>query len=225
MLRRVLLLLGGASCLACATATATVPKSSPLPELLDRRVALDDAGKAAEVAALDAQIRAQLERPLAVMITDLSGFTATTKRLGILGFLSQVRRLVHLALPLITQHGARLIKVDADDLFVVHESPEALLGLARALQAAIAAHNQRAPERTLGLAVGLGFGPTLDEGHDVWGDSVNTASRLGEDVGRADEVLATDAFVQALPEAARASCTAVEKPAERGSKEPFFSCR
>lgn len=213
----LVVVLGG----ACATA----PKPSPLPGLLDQRVALDDAGKSAEVAALDEQIRARLERPLAVMITDLSGFTATTKKLGILGFLSQVRRLVHLALPLIAQHGARLVKLDADDLFVVHESPERLLALARALQAAVAAHNQRAPERTLGLAVGLGFGPTLDEGHDVWGDSVNTASKLGEDVGHADEVLASDAFVQALPEAARAACAAAEKPEERGSKYPFFSCR
>lgn len=213
-------LLLSSSLLGCAT----VPTPKPLPSLLDRRLALDDAGKEADVAKVDAEIRQRLERPLAVMITDLSGFTATTKKLGILGFLTQVRRLVHLAEPLIAQHGARLVKLDADDLFVVHEAPAKLLALARALQAAIAAHNQRQPERTLGLAVGLGFGPTLDEGDDIWGDSVNTASKLGEDVGKADEILASDAFVQALPDADRAACTPVERPEERGSKYPFFTC-
>jgi class 3 adenylate cyclase len=52
---------------------------------------------------------------------------------------------------------------------------------------------QAAEEQVL-LCVGLGFGPMLRIGDvDVFGAEVNAASKLGEDVAQAGEILVTEA--------------------------------
>ena len=88
-----------------------------------------------------------------------------------------------------------------------------------------AAHNKDDKEHPIGLAIGLGYGPTLVVEHDVWGDSVNTASKLGEDVGEAGEILVTQDFLAQLDKDQSARCKSVDTFKARGSKYPFYSCR
>src|SRR5262249_22958190 len=119
----------------------------------------------------------------------------------------------------------KLVKVDADDLFITNPDPNAMFTLARDLQAAVAAHNRSQPAHAIGLSIGLGFGPTLVIEHDIFGDPVNTASKLGEDIGAAGEILITEAMIEALGKNSTERCTRVENFAARGSKYPFYTCR
>jgi adenylate cyclase len=215
-----------------------------LRELLDRRlVALGapggqaaygiDAGLDANstydpdaVVRIDAEIARRFEKTRAVMITDTSGFTAQTKAHGVTHFLAKMRRLFRIAQPIIARHGAELVKVDADDLFIVCESADALLSVARDLLAALEEYNL-AHTDFIGISVGLGHGPILLIERDLFGDAVNTASKLGEDIGLVGEILVTESFRAALGAENAAACTAVS-PAEvaaRGGKFPFFSIR
>lgn len=194
--------------------------------LIDKRLATT--GEARD--RIDADIRKKYEQPLAVMITDMSGFTELTKKHGILGFLSEIRRLQRLAEPVISKRGGKWLKADADDLFVIHRSAADMLQLARDLQAAVAASNQTTDWK-MGLAIGLGFGPTLLIGdEDIWGDPVNTASKLGEDTAEANEILVTEQFFAQLKTELEAkkqpipACTRVEAQT-RGTKFPFFVCQ
>jgi adenylate cyclase len=209
-------------------ASSPVPNQGPamkkLSALLDERI-----DKPADMAATDERIRKTFEQPLAVMITDMSGFTALTKQRGILGFLAEIRRLQRLAEPVIKKNGGRWVKADADDLFVVHASAVSLYALAKDLLAAVDASNKMTGDN-MGLAIGLGFGPTLAVGdEDIFGDSVNTASKLGEDTATAHEILVSETFhaqlVKELTEKKQAvpSCEKLEA-GTRETKFPFLRC-
>ena len=73
--------------------------------LMDRRL---DATTAAEVAAIDAEIRARFERRMGIMITDMSGMTELTKKDGIIAILAMVRRMQRISEPVIRSLGGRL---------------------------------------------------------------------------------------------------------------------
>src|SRR4051812_9031546 len=118
--------------LAALSLSAAVPNQGPamqkLSQLLDQR--LVETRKGGDPKAIDADIRKQWETPLAVMITDMSGFTELTKKKGILGFMMEIRRLQNLAEPVIVKNKGKWIKADADDLFVVHPQAAGLFTLA-----------------------------------------------------------------------------------------------
>lgn len=57
---------------------------------------------------------------------------------------------------------------------------------------------RRAQER-IAVCVGLGYGPVLRVGGDVWGAEVNAASKLGEDLAQGGEILVTAGLRAALP--------------------------
>jgi len=132
--------------------------------------------------------------------------------------------LFHIAEPIVAKHGAAWVKVDADDLFITVPDPSELFGLAHDLQASIRDHNAKDKEHPIGLAIGLGFGPILVVEHDIFGDAVNTASKLGEDIGKEGEILLTEAMYQALKKEEAALCTPAADYAARGSKYPFYTC-
>ncbi len=191
-------------------------------ELLDRRLDAVDRSDTNEIAQIDAEVARRFERPMAVMITDTSGFTAQTKAHGVTFFLMKMRRLFRIAEPIILRHGAELVKVDADDLFIVCDSADALLQVARELLAALDEYNVVHTD-FLGISVGLGFGNTLVIERDIFGDAVNTASKLGEDVGLVSEILVTQSFLAALNPENAAACTTVDH-VSRGGKFPFYAC-
>ncbi|MCC6807100.1 MAG: adenylate/guanylate cyclase domain-containing protein [Deltaproteobacteria bacterium] len=223
-------------CLAAPAAAALpelpVPHHGPamqkLSKYMDQRLA---AGKnQAELDKIDAAIRKDFEKTLAIMITDMSGFTELTKKRGILGFLTEIRRLQRLAAPIIKKNGGEWVKADADDLFVTHTSAAAMYALAKDLLAGVEKSNAD-NEWKMGLAIGLGFGPTLMIGdEDTWGDSVNTASKLGEDTAKANEILVSETFYQRLSEERKQRNEAMpacerQEAGTRETKFPFYSCR
>jgi hypothetical protein len=52
-------------------------------------------------------------------VCDSSGFTATTRRRGILHFLGLLIRSYQLTIPLVAAHGGTLIKNEADNLIAI----------------------------------------------------------------------------------------------------------
>ena len=210
-------------CLLFSATPNLGPSMKKLSAFLDERL---DAKPEAQ-AGIDAKIKKTFERPLAVMITDMSGFTELTKKRGILGFLAEIRRLQRLAEPVIAKNGGQWIKADADDLFVVHTQAAGMFTLAKSLLEAVTASN-KATGDNMGLAIGLGYGPTLLIGEeDIWGDSVNTSSKLGEDTAKANEILVSEQFYEQLKlekkDIAMPTCEHFEA-GTRETKFPFYRC-
>ncbi len=155
----------------------------------------------AAVAAFDREIWRDAGARRAVLVTDLSGFTRITKARGILHFLSVFRRCVALASPEISKVGGTLVKTAADNLLAVFPEPTQALAAARAMIASAAAANAAwEPDSRVRICAGIGYGDILLLEDDLFGDEVNVAYKLGEDIARPDEILLSEPAVARLRE-------------------------
>lgn len=179
-----------------------MPESHPERDILDRL--LYDYNEAPHrQAAIEAAIDQRFRRTVAILVVDSCGFTRTTRDHGIVHFLATLERLRRLAIPLIARHGGHFLRAEADNLFARFTDPASALRCALALLAAIDAANEALPaEEEVGVSAGIGFGSVLlIDDHDVYGDEMNLACKLGEDLATAGEILLTPAAYAALPPA------------------------
>jgi class 3 adenylate cyclase len=146
-----------------------------------------------------------LETTGAVLVCDSSGFTATTRRRGILHFLGLLIRSYELTIPLVTEHGGTLIKNEADNLIAIFERPEQAVRCAVAVQDAHRCWNATAEDEAdrFQVCIGVDFGTFLRLSDDVFGDAVNVAYKLGEDLAGRGEILVTEPVARAIQGAFR----------------------
>ena len=97
--------------------------------------------------------------------------------------------------PALARHGARVIKHTGDGFIAEFPSATGAVRFAVSLQGAIRTWNaRRARERPLEFRIGINLGDVIAEAHDVFGHSVNIASRL-EALARPGGVLVSHAVV------------------------------
>lgn len=148
---------------------------------------------------LRVQISEEIERDFtqrrAVMVLDMSGFSRTTQVHGIVSFLLMIHQMRLLAVPTIEARGGTLVKAEADNLYCLFERVEQAVAAAREIIRQLTTVNVLLPAtRRLYASIGIGFGDLLVlGGHDLFGDEVNLASKLGEDVAQGGMILLTDA--------------------------------
>jgi class 3 adenylate cyclase len=149
---------------------------------------------------VDREITAAVGTTGAVLVCDSSGFTATTRRRGILHFLALLNRSYQLTIARVTEHGGTLIKNEADNLIAIFERPEQAVACAVAVQEAHRRWNATAAEETdrLHVCIGVDFGGFLRLTDDVFGDAVNVAYKLGEDLAGRGEILVTESVARAV---------------------------
>jgi len=136
----------------------------------------------------------------AVMFTDLSGFSRGVEKFGIIHFLQTIYESERLLLPLIENFDGILLKVEGDSLLVIFRNVNKAVRCAVEMQGVLKKYNEtQSDEEKILLCVGIGFGKVLKIGDsDVFGAEVNAASKLGEDMARAYEILVTQAVVDKI---------------------------
>jgi class 3 adenylate cyclase len=137
----------------------------------------------------------------AVLALDMSGFSLSVRRTGIVPYLGQIRRMVRISRPLVEQHGGCVVKAEADNLLALFPTPLEALVTARAINSALAAERSSNPSPIpFAASIGIDFGKVLHiPGRDAFGDAVNIAYKLGEDIARSDEILVTQPVFDRLP--------------------------
>ena len=155
---------------------------------------------------VDREITAALETTGAVLVCDSSGFTATTRRRGILHFISLLIQSYELSIPLVGAHQGTLIKNEADNLIAVFERAADAVRCAVAVQDAHRRRNSAVAndDERFHLCIGIDYGRYLRLADDVFGDAVNLAYKLGEDLAGRGEILVTEPVVRAVSGAFRA---------------------
>jgi class 3 adenylate cyclase len=160
-------------------------------DLIDR---LSESG-AEERARIEAEIWSRFGVEKAILALDMSQFSLSVRRSGILPYLALIRRMQLLTAPLVALNRGAVIKYEADNLFASFDEP------ADAVRAAVAINQLivRGEERFT-VAVGIDFGRLLViDRSDCWGDTMNVACKLGEDIAAPGEVLLTESAAQRLP--------------------------
>ena len=137
----------------------------------------------------------------AVMVLDMSGFSRTTQRCGIVEGLLMTYRMRKLAAPLIAACAGRIVKSEADNLYCMFADVCGAIEAARAIRAGMEARNATLGEdERLYASIGIGYGRILNiDASDIFGDEVNLASKLGEDVAGQGEILLTPAAREQEP--------------------------
>lgn len=167
-------------------------------ELIDR---LNDA-PGGERGEIERELVQRYQRDKAVLALDMSGFSLTVRRSGIVSYLCCIRRMQQIMQPLLSDLRGELVKFEADNLLAVFDRPADALAAELAMHRAVQASETPLGEVALAVGIGMDYGPVLlIPGKDCYGDAVNMACKLGEDVARAGEILLTRAMAERLGDA------------------------
>lgn len=154
---------------------------------------------------IDRKIREAFAQTTAIMVLDMSGFSRLTIRYGVIHFLAMIHRMNAVACPVIEEHGGKVVKLDADDIFAVFpevgKAVDASLDILKRLQAV---NTGLSEEMDLYASIGIGYGEVLNMGgRDMFGEQMNLASKLGEDLARQGEIMLTEAAYKQIEGEAR----------------------
>src|SRR5690606_36720162 len=109
---------------------------------------------------------------LVVGFADLVGFTALSQQASDAELAGVVDHFEHLTYDIIVGHGGRVVKMIGDEVMFVVEDPEAAAEIALEL-----ADASRDADQLTDVRVGMALGPALEREGDVYGPTVNLASR------------------------------------------------
>jgi class 3 adenylate cyclase len=161
----------------------------------------------------DLTVRERLERELweefgaehAVFVLDMSGFSLLTRKYGIVHYMSMVKRMQMTTEPIINSFDGYAVKYEADNCFALFPTPLSAVSSAVAIQHAFQASNlMTSDDLDIYVSCGIDYGKILViDNNDCFGDAVNRASKLGEDVAAAGEVLVSREAMTLIPPDAR----------------------
>lgn len=140
-------------------------------------------------------------RKCAILVLDTSGFTINTRETGIISYLSCIIRLRDIISPVLLRHSCISMRFHSDDVFSEFTCADDALAAALDVQRTVRASGIEVRRGCgLGICAGIGYGNvlcSLSEG--VFGDQMNMASKLGEDLAEENEILLTPEAYQAIP--------------------------
>jgi len=172
--------------------TRGLPSVQALFELLRRRPRPADA--------FDAKLESRCVRELSILVCDSSGFTRRTHDYGIIHFLTAMTLAWDAVEPHIPRFDGALIDRGADNLVAVFPDPVKAADAAVAMQRTLAARNRgKGDADRFHLCMGIHHGKVLRLKDGVFGDKVNVAAKIGEDLASADEIVVTGEVASRLP--------------------------
>jgi len=178
-----------------------LPSCNDLYSLLDERITHPERTKA-----IDKRIVKEFQKTKSIFILDMSGFSRLVQRYGIIHYLAMIQRMRQVVGPAVERNSGIVVKFEADNCFAVFNKPD------QALKAALDIHHDLEvanlmtdDDSDVHVSIGIGHGPILLFCEDMYGNELNLASKLGEDVAERGEILLTDAAKRELKGKTKAS--------------------
>ncbi len=164
-------------------------------------LSFSQAGEAEKRRRIESDLWAEFGAEMAVFVLDMSGFSMLTRKYGIVHYLSMVKRMQITTEPIVKSYGGSMIKYEADNCFAVFPTPLAAVKAALVMQHAFETSNiLTSDDMDIYISCGIDYGKILViPGEDCFGDAVNRASKLGEDVAAAREILVTKEAMERIP--------------------------
>ena len=158
-------------------------------------------GSAAERKTIDQTLWQKFGQKKVVFVMDMSGFSLLTQKFGIVHYLSMVKRMQITTKPIIEAHGGEVVKFEADNCFAVFDEVQKSIEAGIALNAAFAAINSHSEEKfDIRVSIGIDYGDVLlIGGPDYFGDAVNRACKLGEDIAGPGEIYVNRVAFDMMP--------------------------
>ena len=140
----------------------------------------------------------------AVFVVDMSGFSLLAYRHGIVHYLSMVRRMQLTIKPIVEKFRGQVVKFEADNCFAMFDDPLSAVRAAIALNTAFFAMNVLTEDEfDIRVSIGIDYGDVLlIGGPDYFGNAVNCACKMGEDIAGPGEILVSATAFKQIPETA-----------------------
>lgn len=165
------------------------------------------------------------QRHVAVLVSDMSGFSSLTRKHGIVHLASVITRLRQLCFPILHELDALHVSTEADNIICIFPSALNAVLAAHRMQKAIARHNAGllAEQAHFALSLGgigldYGLGPILDTHGKMRGTTFSNAYHIGEECCEGGVVLLSGNVhkqVEAAPEFAAAQFCRQEFSSEK----------
>ena len=149
---------------------------------------------------IDDRIHAEFGRSVAIVVIDSCGFSRSVRQHGIVNYLARLERMERVVAPIIEHHGGRVLRVEADNIFALFTDTEAAVRCSAEVQRNVEIANEPLPAASeIYIAIGVGYGQVLLVGDDdAYGDEMNVACKLGEDLAEQGEILLTASAHEAI---------------------------
>ncbi len=122
------------------------------------------------------------ERQVTVLFADVSGSTKLYESEGDKAAMEAIARCTDVLRQSVESSGGRVIKTIGDEVMAILPTPDAAAFAAGQMQHSIDALPLVGATK-LGIRIGFHCGPVLQQGNDIYGDTVNVAARLVEQAG------------------------------------------
>jgi class 3 adenylate cyclase len=142
----------------------------------------------------ESEFREKYSRERAILSIDMTGLSTSTVRLGELQSLVRILDAQRVAIPVMQDYGAELVRCFADDIVALFLEPGSAIDAALEIHQRVQLFNASplAAEHPTLCCAGVGYGQVLAIGPNLaQGDEMNRASKLGEDIARGNETLIT----------------------------------
>lgn len=159
---------------------------------------------------------------LCVLFADVSGSTRLYEKLGDAEALRAVERCLNRIRRVIDGHGGRVIKTIGDEVMTTFPTVDAGIQAACEMQHRV---TDLPPVSGVKLAIRVGFhfGPAIEENDDVFGDTVNTASRMAG-LAKAGQVITTAEALTSLTLAVVPEVREIDALTVKGKAEDVRVC-
>lgn len=155
---------------------------------------LDELGEHPErVEEVTRGIRQVFEQERTVMVLDMSGFTRATQQGNVISFLLSINQMQRLVTPVVEEHAGIVVRSDHDNLTCLFDRVDDALDACREVGGRLGSANVILPsDKELYASMGIGHGAILNiDNEEIYGNEVNLASKLGEDIATLGEILLT----------------------------------
>lgn len=155
---------------------------------------------------------------MAVLFADVSDSTRMYESLGDTAAFRQVRVCIDLLTSITTEFDGRIVKTIGDGLMCAFPGSDQAAQAAREMHRRIAEHPPLPRGKRLTIRIGFHYGPVIESGTDVFGDSVNVAARMAG-LALAGQVLTTVDAVTTMSPTLRETTRRLEALPVKGKEE------
>jgi class 3 adenylate cyclase len=139
-----------------------------------------------------------IKKNLVIMFADISGSTRLFENLGDTIALEKLTFCIGSLIGIIEQYNGIVIKTIGDEIMATFENPDEALEASCSIQENMASA-KHSEQSEISMHIGFHFGPVICSKDDVFGDSVNVASRM-VDMAKDGQIITTRETVAELSE-------------------------
>ena len=160
---------------------------------------------------------AQQKKKMVVLFADICGSTALYDQLGNETAFNVITRTLNILIQEVATHKGTLIKTIGDEIMCTFPSVALATQAARAMQFAVDARRPGG-KQAIHIRIGYHYGEVIHKANDVFGDTVNVASRIAA-ITRARQIMTSQAVIDALPTQLHDKVRPITRTALRGKQD------